>query len=63
MRHFKDASYTDFWRKNPSWFNNIVLTRAQRTKTRVMLDSLLRLEDLENAPIFPHPKKPYWWFI
>ena len=46
----------------PSWWTNEMLTRPQRRKTRVLENTVLLLEDYEDAPEFPLAKKPEKWY-
>lgn len=51
------------WMMNtPSWWIRLMMTRPQRAETRQLLHKVKLLIDLEDAPIFPHPKKPHIWY-
>ena len=39
-----------------------MMTVPQRAEVRRLLQTTLQLEDPEDAPLFPHPKKPHWYF-
>jgi hypothetical protein len=47
----------------PSWWVNLMMTRAQRQETRLLLQKLHTLAYLEDTPLFPHQKRPhhYYW--
>lgn len=54
-----------FWRtrSTPSDWTRQYMTRPQRAEVRRLTTQVLRLVDLEEAPLFPQAKKPhiYYW--
>jgi hypothetical protein len=47
----------------PSAWTNTFMTVPQRQEVRRLIGKVMRLSDLEDAPLFPLPKKPhhYYW--
>lgn len=61
----KRALFGDEWRwikGNPGWWTREFMTVPQRARTRTLIGKLHRLEDLEEAPLFPLAKKPHIYF-
>lgn len=52
-----------FWMHTPHWWVQQMMTRPQRAEVRGLLTKLHRIQDLEDAPLFPLTKKPhiYYW--
>lgn len=46
----------------PSWYIRMKMTRPQRVEVRRLIHQVMRLADLQDAPIFPHPKRPHWYY-
>ena len=48
---------------NPHEWNRLMMTKPQRAKTRTLLELVLKLKNLEEAPLFPLAKRPhvYYW--
>jgi hypothetical protein len=46
----------------PSWWITCMMTRSQRQAVRSLLTEVMKLNDFEDAPLFPHPKKPFIYF-
>lgn len=46
----------------PSWWVREFMTVPQRARTRQILRRIMKMEDLEEAPFLPHPKKPHVYF-
>lgn len=52
-----------YWMHTPGWWTRQVMTRPQRATVRGLIAKLHRIQDLEDAPLFPLAKKPhiYYW--
>jgi len=47
----------------PHEWIHLMMTKPQRAKTRILLELVLKLKNLEEIPLFPLAKKPhvfYW---
>lgn len=51
------------WMNTPGWWVREFMNRPHRAKTKLACKMLRQLVDLEDAPLFPHRKKPhlYYW--
>jgi hypothetical protein len=47
-----------WWMANPSWYRHEFQTVPQRAQTRNLISKTMKLYDMEDYPIFPHPTKP-----
>jgi len=47
----------------PAWFRRMYMTKPMRRKTKALCHKVKTLESYEDAPEFPHQKKPkeYYW--
>jgi hypothetical protein len=67
-QHFEAVYHSDGYgtmHSTPSAWTNTFMTRPQRAEVRRLTHQvmLLRRQDLDDAPVFPHPKRPhhYYW--
>ena len=65
FQHFEARYHSDAHRNmsTPSWWINMAMTVRQRQEVRRLVHQVMRLIDLEDAPLFPLAKKPhiYYW--
>lgn len=51
------------WMRTPGWWIHDMITVSQRAQARALTTRVLKMHDIEEAPFFPHPRKPhhYYW--
>ena len=67
-KHFHAYYHSDGYgtmHSTPSWWTRTFMTRPQRQEVRRLVHKVmgLRRHELDDAPVFPHPKRPhhYYW--
>lgn len=50
------------WMKTPGWWVHDMMTVPQRAEVRQLIGKTLRMQDVEDAPLFPLAKKPYDYY-